>query len=63
MCDSIADCQPKLSGTQRIDGRCRCPDPKEEICCKLAAKEEKPRLSNTGDADASCNDIGSWRIS
>ncbi|WP_437521682.1 hypothetical protein WME79_29535 [Sorangium sp. So ce726] len=41
LCDSTADCQPKQSGTQCIDGRCRCPDPEEARCCEPGAREEE----------------------
>lgn len=40
-CDSTAECEPEETKKQCIDGRCQCPEPQEESCCKPGAKEEE----------------------
>lgn len=40
-CDSTEECDPDRTGTQCIDGLCRCPSPGEESCCEPGAKEDE----------------------
>ncbi|KYF90435.1 hypothetical protein BE20_17650 [Sorangium cellulosum] len=39
-CGSTEECDPDRTGTQCIDGLCRCADPAEESCCEPGAIEK-----------------------